>query len=69
MARWFYCKKLKFQRLRGSGIWDQLYNAMVVVSEVKSRMQAGWNGWGSVRSDLRQKAFCMCERESLKDGS
>ena len=38
-------------------------------SEVKRRVQAGWNNWRSVRSDLQQKAFCMCERESLQDGS
>ena len=38
-------------------------------SEVKRRVQAGRNNWTSVRSDLRQKAFCMYERESLKDGS
>ena len=38
-------------------------------SEVKRRVQAGWNNWESVRSDLRQKVFCMCQRESLQDGS
>ena len=30
-ARQFFCKELRFQRLRSLGIWDLLYNIMEVV--------------------------------------
>ena len=61
MARQLFCKEFRYLR-------STVQCNGGCVNEVKRRVQAGWNNW-SVSSDLQQKAFYMCERESLQDGS
>ena len=69
-VRRFFCKELRFPKVK-----EFRYLGSTVQcnggcgSEVK-RVQADWNNWRRVsRVICDRRAFCMCERESLQDGS